>query len=199
MNFFKSISFGLLTLVMVSFLMTSCGKESISEQTNIEQVANDDVSIASIMVLPKGYDQNLSEQEIQEHLSNLSETERTKLIENHRIASYLVEMDKFDEVNEAMDYGQTFTEVNLSDFLSASELAKLNGYSLELEPDVIDERGNWWSWTVIWEGYVCGGSYCQCYYKYYRRECNVWFGSNYYEYATINPCSGAALPSGGWC
>lgn len=129
--------FSFFALLCVSLIFTSCQKESIdsAEKQSQNQVEEEQIDIPSIdhskaIYLPKGY-QELPEKELSKYMDNLSDEERSKLKGNYTIAIFLNALDLKKTIEDTMDHGSTFLDVDLSKWLNAEEQQKLKNFKPE--------------------------------------------------------------------
>jgi len=198
----KSILFSLIAITTLTVFLSSCQQKEILETTQKDATKQEEV-----LILPKGYDKNLSEEEIVEYFSNLTTNEYNKLVENNRIVSFLFSIDKLNEIDKELIYGQLFTDIDLSAYLTIGEMQNLEKFSLEYSYTKISEdiisRGWWGRWTYLYTYYNSQciyptGDVC-CHIQVWRRECHQW-GDNYYQHTTIGRCSGGVIAGDGfWC
>jgi len=117
--------FSLLAILLASVFLTSC-EQDLAQENLIE--TNTSMSEQGY-VLAKGID--LDEKEFELFLENASTSEIKSMSESFKIAHFLIENNRFNEVYDSMNVGDYLSEINLSLFLSDKELNDLNSYSYE--------------------------------------------------------------------
>lgn len=141
MKNYKSIIFGLSALICFVFII-SCEQETVNDvnlltEDLLEASTNSEVVKAEAYTLPKGFE-NKSPDEINNYLDNLSDNEREKLIENHRIMTFLKVENLHASVHNQLSEGQLFTDI-LNEQLTPEQLQRLNNFSLDSN-DVLSLR-----------------------------------------------------------
>jgi len=144
-------------IVLSGLVMTSCNVTD--EVTNSNEVHNVPEFVnGRAIVLPVGVEK---EDAMIAYLSNVSEELVVKLEENHKTASYLLEIGKFVEARKTMTDGMHFSDLDLNSMLTANQLSELERYTPATEAG--DER---WCGTSTGWCYIrtcCGtGGYPVC-------------------------------------
>jgi len=146
----------LLAILAASVFLTSC------EQSDIEMIKNttlDQPRESDKLILPFGVNQN--EDLAIQYLNNATQVQIDTWENNAEIAGRLASIDKLDEVNAALTFGQNISEFDLNLILSNDEMEKFNQASPQL-----DMRGCWWkcynnAWSQL---QCCKPPYGDCWY-----------------------------------
>jgi len=187
--------FSLLAVIAVSIFLTACEQE----KTFNEALQETEKMQSEVMVLPKGYSKNMTNEELVTYFASLTAEERDELVENNRIIRYLVSINKFEDVEKHLNYGGLFTKIDLGVYLSLEELQKLKKFNPEYEyySQDLESRGFWGSWNNVGSHNVCGAPCCE--YNILQRTCHRAILSDYTEQVICSVCDGCALPLEIWC
>jgi len=151
-----------LAILAASVFLTSCEQENIVSPISETPLLQGDLQNSSYYVLPVGID---SKNTIVTYLESVDEETTRKLEKSYKISEFLKMEGKFEEVWKDMVKGQHLSDTELSNYLSNSQISRLETY----EPiPIIESRGCWWeywgssqyngSWCTYTWAYVCGGS-----------------------------------------
>jgi len=157
MNFLRNFIVLSFVVAMSASLITSCNftNEDATENQvhNVPEFVN-----GKAIVLPIGIEE---EAEMIAYLEDVTEELVVKLEENHKTASYLLEIGQFEEARKNMKDGMHFSDLDLNLFLTPNQLIEFDRYTPATEAG--DER---WCGTSTGWCYIttcCGdGGYPIC-------------------------------------
>jgi len=170
----KSILFSLMAIVLVTVFLSSCDKYEQSENTTVEEISQSSINNYSDMAfkLPKDYDQ-LSEENVNEYISNLTNQEIEQLIENHRIVKFLISINLWEEVDAILSKGDILSIENVSKYLTKEQFEELKNFSIDNQVDLR------WCSGCVYYNQTCPPDGCigvngieYTYKNYYKRHCD---------------------------
>lgn len=124
--------FNLLAILAIAVFMTSCGKENINQ----DLISNNDVVLENAnpgVILPQEVIAQ-GEAAVRAYMENLSQEEVTRLENDFITMEYLKEIGKLTEIKDVKN-------VELSDFLSDSELTDLTSRLKSSQDNQVENRG----------------------------------------------------------
>ncbi len=167
---------GLLATMILALVMTSCEQQTLI--TELEETATIE---RHYFAPPIGFD-NKAEAEMNAYFENLTAEETAKLEDSYKVSSYLQSIDKLERVKASMAEGTYYVEVDLSRFLTATQLEVLTTYEVTTESDA--RCGNWSRWACYRNSPWCSNGrdlvidrrWCGSGYQYtgYCSSCNIW-------------------------
>lgn len=163
--------------LMTTFIFTGCGDKnnstiddeypSINEE--IELLAPDAAVTGQIILLPKGYENEVN---INERMADLSDEELNSYAENYRVFNFLESIKKAEGIYETLNYGQLYTDTDMSKHLVDKEIEDLKKHIAKIDNVA---RDNWyWGYISCW----AGGSF-KLYRQYYFTPPPHW-GTHYW-------------------
>jgi len=129
-----------LAVLAVSIFLTSCEQEQITDFTPQPEM---EYKSQSSMIMPFGIAAD-SEEARDEYIENASPELIDKMVENARVVYYLTSINKLEDAMAEISYGDFFSNLDLTSFLTESEIAGLQNY--EINYALISNRCCRWKW-----------------------------------------------------
>ncbi len=158
--------FSLLAVLTISVLMTSCGKENIAPEDNIEAAADAETDILLAKELIEQ-----GEEAVESYLQSLTSAEIAVHVNDYTIMRYLETKGKLKGVDQNYRDTGNFSDLDLTKLLSAEEQTELVSQLAPVSEDVAHNRG------------------CTCYHYYYACGSAVGGGTIYCYSHTICICN----------
>lgn len=157
--------FGILFLALgVTLFFSSCSKQDNSIQETVETVEM--FGEKTDMTMPIGFER-LSEEEQSNYFKSLTPELVGSLEKSFLIRSYLVHINKLNQVIGDMASGSIFAEVDLTKYLSENEITRIGSFV----PNTMDHSSR-----CITIEYCAWNSWCTNRYTLFLKRCDgSWF------------------------
>jgi len=147
--------FSLLAILAVSVFLTSCEQEDITLNDQIEQVTQ--LEHSNGILLPQDV-VSQGEEAVNAYVASLTNEEVTEHANDYIIMNFLKEKGDLAQVDEELQTVGSFSDVDLSNYLSDEEVSELNKQIIPVQSSQINERGCW----AVYTYYCCGNIYKFC-------------------------------------
>lgn len=122
------IRFGLLNLLVALIVcigLISCEQEELPSDEIVTSQEENELLINQPLILPYGYE---GAEVAAEYISNASDEEIQKMIENYKITHFLFQEELYTEVTQDLSFGEHISDIDLSKYLTEEQLALLANY-----------------------------------------------------------------------
>lgn len=118
---------GLLLVFMLPYLVSDLLTSNDISTMEVTNAITASSSTSSYVEMPIGHDQ-WTKEEFEDFIDNLVPEMESKLIKSHHVKSYLLEINKYDDVLKDMRKGSLFSEVELSKYLTNKQILDMSNF-----------------------------------------------------------------------